>query len=98
MRILLICKCEVAKNIESHSIASSRLRERGLCVPQPALTLGWGYPQVRSYGAEFNTSGVGWTGLRSGHVNVPGKQNQKPSGLTSFEFSHQLVPAELSFG
>ncbi|MBD5240629.1 MAG: hypothetical protein HDS59_00885 [Barnesiella sp.] len=73
----------MAKNIESHSIASSRLRERGLCVPQPALTLGWGYPQVRSYGAEFNTSGVGWTGLRSGHVNVPGNNNQKPSGLTA---------------
>ena len=43
----------------SHSIASSRLSERGLCVPQPALTLGWGYSQTRSCGADSRGQGFG---------------------------------------
>ena len=37
--------------MESHSIASSRLRERGLCVPQPSVSAGFGYTQTRSCGA-----------------------------------------------
>ncbi|MDE5836906.1 MAG: hypothetical protein K2H50_07865 [Paramuribaculum sp.] len=27
--------------------------ERGGFLPQPALTLGWGFPQTRSYGADI---------------------------------------------